>query len=369
MLVRRGLFQKASSYIVSLRQGPCKLNRIFSAVPPSHENIDKTKNIPQSEAISAVEGVKKKKYSLYQDLMMLTKFELSMLNTTVALAGYMLVPGAQFLSMNTLWFSLATQLMAMTSQTVNQIKERGFDSKMLRTCMRPIPRNRVSVGTASALAFTMWGLSNALFYSLFPLNGLIVANSILFSYILFYTPMKRTSEHNTTVGSLVGALPPLLGWASAGGSIAALEPWSIVLFMFAWQYPHFYGILWTYRADYDKQDYRMINDHKKASTIMKASIGAMASSVCLLTYAGSFSYTGAALMFYYLGNGSYKSVIDFEKDPSVQNAKQLKRKAYMPFTFFFVFIVLNIMGLTPEQIYDRLNESTPKEASSLPNSS
>lgn len=369
MLVRRSLILKAAVNASKMKLGSFNLKRNFSAVPPSQEKVDNSKLSQQNDSIASSEIAKKKKYSLYQDLMMLTKFELSLLNTAVALAGYMLVPGTQFLSMNTLWFSLATQLMAMTSQAVNQIKERSYDSKMLRTCMRPIPRNRVSVSTASALAFAMWGLSNTLYYMYFPLNGLLVANSILFSYILFYTPLKRVSEHNTTVGSLVGALPPLLGWASAGGSMAALEPWSIVLFMFAWQYPHFYGILWTYRADYDKQEYQMINDHKKASTIMKAAIAAMGTSVAMLTATGSFSYVGAAIVGYYLGSGSYKSVLDFEKDPSTQNAKQLKRKAYMPFTIFFVFIMLNIMGLTPEQLFERFRQSPKKELTSSSNSS
>ena len=155
---------------------------------------------------------KKSKYSLMSDLRMITKFELSALNTFVALTGYLFLPGTAFLSMNTLYFGLATQLMAMTSQTVNQVIERVHDKKMIRTCMRPIPRNRITPTQASLLSLGLWGLSSSIFWFMFPVGGFYVANTILFSYVLIYTPMKRTSEFNTTVGSLVGALPPLLGW-------------------------------------------------------------------------------------------------------------------------------------------------------------
>lgn len=331
-----------------------RMLRLFSDMPPSVEKTLENPTIEITRSQPAAEGAQKKKFSTYKDLMMLTKFELSLLNTTVALAGYMLVPGAQFLALQTLWFTGAVQLMAMTSQTVNQIKEKHHDSKMLRTCMRPIPRNRVSVSQATALATAMWFASNAIFYSCFPINGLVVANSILFSYILLYTPMKRTSENNTTIGSLVGALPPLLGWVSAGGALLSPVPWSLVLFMFAWQFPHFYGILWTYRSDYDKQEYQMIKDHKKASLIMKAAVSAMGASVVALTAVGSFSYTGMVAMAYLLYKDSYSSVVAFEKEPNVPNAKLLKRKAYMPFTIFFVVTLLNIMGITPEQLYHRM---------------
>jgi protoheme IX farnesyltransferase len=348
--MRRSFVRLNSQLITQATRPSFSLARPFSNVPPSADKSTEGPSVASNSRQLDAESAPKKKFSTYKDLMMLTKFELSLLNTTVALAGYMLVPGVQFLSIQTLWFTSAVQLMAMTSQTVNQIKEKHHDSKMLRTCMRPIPRNRVSVGQASALALGMWGLSNAIFYSFFPINGLIVANSILFSYILLYTPMKRTSEYNTTVGSLVGALPPLLGWVSAGGSMLSLVPWNLVLFMFAWQFPHFYGILWTYRSDYDNQEYRMIKDHKKAALIMKSAIAAMGSAVAMLTTAGSFSPAGLGLMFYLLYSDSYRSVTRFEADPSVQNAKLLKRKAYMPFTIFFLVIILNIMGLTPEQL-------------------
>jgi protoheme IX farnesyltransferase len=359
--VRRSFLRLQSPLAFYQVRSQCAMARRFSSIPPSADpSTDNTTLTFKPKPVEA-DAAPKKKVSLLKDLRMLTKWELSCLNTTVAMMGYLLVPGVQFLSLQTLWFTLAVQLMAMTSQTVNQIKEKHHDAKMVRTCMRPIPRNRVTVPQASTLAFGMWGLSNAIFYTCFPINGLLVANTILFSYILMYTPMKRTSENNTAIGSLVGALPPLLGWVSAGGSLVSMVPWNLVLFMFAWQFPHFYGILWTYRNDYDNQDYKMIQDPTKASTIMKAAIGAMWASVAMLTAAGSFSLTGAAAMTYLLYADSYKSVVNFEKDPNVQNAKMLKRKAYLPFTVFFVVVLLNILGLTPEQLYKRSFAKTENE--------
>ena len=78
-----------------------------------------------------------------QDYLTLTKFKLSLLNTIVALSGYMICPGSIFFSIQTLNFCTATQLMAMSSQAFNQIIERNYDKEMVRTCTRPIPKNRI----------------------------------------------------------------------------------------------------------------------------------------------------------------------------------------------------------------------------------
>lgn len=364
----RGAFLLHSKTSPSTVRFNAHLLRYFSnKTTPSHGQNLKAgtvlQNKEQDQESKVAQGTpQKSKYTRWDDVRMLTKMDLSLLNTFVALVGYSMFPGVALLSWNTLYFSAATQLMAMTSQAINQIIERSYDKQMVRTCMRPLPRNRLNIAEASALSFALWAGASAIFLTQFPIGGFLVANTILASYILVYTPMKRTSEHNTAVGALVGALPPLLGWVSAGGAITAIQPWAVILFMFAWQFPHFYGILWTYRKDYDTPGYKMIKDPAKAGKIMRAAILGQALACCLLLPSGDFSYIGSAATYFYLYK-NWQAVQNFEKDQSVPNAKKLKFTAYMPFTIFFITILLNLLGFTPEQLYKRFaTPDSSKEA-------
>lgn len=125
---------------------------------------------------------------------------------------------------------------------------------MLRTRVRPLvravvtPGHVASVATASAVAgVTMLATM---------VNPIVAAlgasNIVLYSFI--YTPMKRFSIANTWVGALVGALPPMMGWAAATGG---LEPgaWLLAGVLFAWQFPHFNALSWNLRGDYSRAGY------------------------------------------------------------------------------------------------------------------
>ena len=97
----------------------------------------------------------------------------------------------------------------------------------------------------------------------------------------------------------------------------------------------------------------MIRDHKRAAFYMRISIFGMALASGILQATGDFTLPGLGLIFYYLFSKSWTSIANFEVDPSVQNAKQLKRGVYTPFTIFFLTLVLSIIGLTPEKLYKK----------------
>jgi protoheme IX farnesyltransferase len=80
----------------------------------------------------------------------------------------------------------------------------------------------------------------------------------LLTYVLAYTPLKRLTSLSTVVGAVPGALPPLIGWVGAGGSLSAPAPWSLFLVMFLWQLPHFLAIAWLYREDYARAGMPML---------------------------------------------------------------------------------------------------------------
>jgi protoheme IX farnesyltransferase len=79
----------------------------------------------------------------------------------------------------------------------------------------------------------------------------------LITYLFVYTPLKQRSWHSTTVGAVPGAMPPLIGFAAAAGTLSP-EAWALYAILFLWQFPHFYAIAWMYREDYGRAGIRML---------------------------------------------------------------------------------------------------------------
>jgi heme o synthase len=152
---------------------------------------------------------------------------------------------------------IGTGLLASGTAALNQWYEREADRKMRRTAMRPLPSGRMTAG--SALVFGA-ALSVAGFFALWlgvNLVSALIGAFTLASYLFLYTPMKQRTWWSTTVGAIPGAMPPLIGYAAAAGSI---DRQSLVLgsILFLWQFPHFYSIAWMYKEDYAKAGIRML---------------------------------------------------------------------------------------------------------------
>ena len=187
----------------------------------------------------------------------LTKPRLSFLSVLTAVIGYLAAdPARDATSLISLLFG--TSLAACGAAALNQWMERVADGRMVRTQDRPIPSGEVSA--ASALIFGI-GLSvigvSLLSIGANLMSGLLAALTII-SYVLVYTPLKQMTVLNTVVGALPGALPPLIGWAAAEGTIGGLG-WLLFAILFFWQLPHFYAIAWTYRKDYESGGFVMLS--------------------------------------------------------------------------------------------------------------
>jgi protoheme IX farnesyltransferase len=152
---------------------------------------------------------------------------------------------------------LGTGLIASGTAALNQWSEREADFKMRRTKDRPIPSGRLDATRALwfAIALSIAGFID-LWLGCNPLAALLGA-ATLFSYLFLYTPLKQRSPLSTTVGAFPGAMPPMIGFAAASGSITA-EAWVLFAILFLWQFPHFYSIAWMYRDDYARAGIRML---------------------------------------------------------------------------------------------------------------
>jgi len=152
---------------------------------------------------------------------------------------------------------LGTGLMASGTAALNQWYEREADARMRRTQARPLPSGRLDPRRALWFGIAISSLGFAdLWFGVNALAG-ILGGITLLTYLFWYTPLKQRSPHSTTVGAIPGAMPPLIGYAAAHGSLT-LESWLLFGILFLWQFPHFYSIAWMYREDYERAGIRML---------------------------------------------------------------------------------------------------------------
>ncbi len=152
---------------------------------------------------------------------------------------------------------LGTGLTVGGSAVLNHYLERDVDCLMQRTRNRPLPTGLIQPSTAMTYGFLLVLAGICL---LLAFTGLLTAFLALLSsflYVVIYTPMKRLTWLNTSLGAIPGALPPVGGWTAATGELE-VGAWVFFLILFAWQHPHFYAIAWMFRDDYRRGGFKML---------------------------------------------------------------------------------------------------------------
>ena len=141
--------------------------------------------------------------------------------------------------------------------TLNQYAERDLDGLMRRTANRPLPSGKLAPWEALAFGAGTTILAEA--YLLILVNPLsaLLGLTVIAGYLFAYTPLKTRTSLSTLVGAFPGAVPPLIGWTAARGTIT-LEGWVLFAILFLWQFPHFLAIAWMYREDYSRAGILML---------------------------------------------------------------------------------------------------------------
>ena len=140
---------------------------------------------------------------------------------------------------------------------LNQYLERDVDAQMKRTQERPLPDGRMNPLEALLVGAVLTG--GGMLYLTFIVNVLsgFVISLIVVSYLFLYTPLKRKTSLCTLIGAVPGALPPVVGWVAARGSLTG-EAWVLFTILFLWQLPHSLAIAYIYREDYAKAGFRLL---------------------------------------------------------------------------------------------------------------
>lgn len=199
--------------------------------------------------IASPVDVSRVEVSRLADYFALTKPRLVSLVLLTTVVGFVVGSGAAVSFVGLLHVLIGTALVAGGGAALNQYLERDADARMRRTAARPLPAARLEPreGLIFGVTVTLAGLVYLWTFAgwlTFAIGAITAA-----TYVLIYTPLKRLTPWCVAAGAVVGALPPVMGWAAAAN---VLGPGAVALFviMFVWQLPHFLAIAWIYRSEY-----------------------------------------------------------------------------------------------------------------------
>jgi protoheme IX farnesyltransferase len=229
------------------------------------------------------------------DLAELVKARLTLLVLLTTAAGFYLGAQSPFSYAALFHAVFGTAAAAAGAAALNQWWERKLDAMMRRTKMRPVPAGRMRAAEALTLGIVLsiFGVGY-LAIACNALSATLAAVTILI-YIFCYTPLKRASTANTLVGAVPGAIPPMIGWAAARGTIDA-GAWSLFAILLLWQLPHFFAIAWMYRDDYSRAGFRMISSDDRSGE--RSASQSVFFCILLLVIAGLPTFLGIATPIY-----------------------------------------------------------------------
>ncbi len=277
------------------------------------------------------------------DYAALAKPRLNVLVVASSLAGYAMAGGDTTHAGALLGTIVGTGLVAGGASAFNQIIERQADAQMRRTRTRPLPDGRLAPAEAMVFA-TVLSLAGLAILA-FGVNTLsaVVALATLASYAVVYTPLKRLTSFSTVIGAIPGALPPVIGWTAATGSLSQ-GAWVLFGIVFLWQLPHFLAIAWMYRDDYARAGFPMLpviepdgRSTARQAVLYTVALLPLALAPTLVGMSGSIYFAGAltlTLLFLVMA-------IRFAATRAVRDARRLFFSSIIYLPLLWVLMIAN----------------------------
>ena len=275
----------------------------------------------------------------------LTKPRIIILILISTALGYYLGESGMINNLKFIYTMLGTAVLAGAAGTINHCIEKDLDILMDRTKSRPIPAGLISSQTAlyfglvqSIVGFiVLWIFVN-------KLTAMLGLTTIVL-YLFVYTPLKKITWLNTTIGAIPGAMPALGGWAASSNELSP-NAWILFAILFLWQHPHFYAIALMCKNDYKRAGFKMLPVIEKENHRTNRQI--IWHAFLLIPVSLYFVVTGALGTFYFwgalfLGIIYLLSSIPLLKDSSIKNAKLLLRTSvvYLPLLLIIILIDLH----------------------------
>jgi len=267
------------------------------------------------------------------------KIRISISVSITTLAGYIFCSGV--FESAAFWAALGVFLMASCSSALNELQEMKYDANMDRTKTRPLPMKLYSPLQGASIIVVLFLLASFILYRFTTIDALLLSWFNLFWYNGIYTPMKRFTAFAVVPGSVVGAVPVLIGWAASGGEWYHLNPLVLSFFMFLWQVPHFWLLISKYAADYKNAGFPTMADHfdqEQLSRLVFVWISSTILASLLLVYfqmlssiAGKSFAVVINLWFWWI---SYANLLGKEKKP---------RKVFILINVFMLLLMIIVI--------------------------
>ncbi len=283
---------------------------------------------------------------MFKNLIELTKVRIGFLNCTTTIIGFYL--GAQgnidYLLLS--YLVIGTLLSSTGSSVMNNVFESESDKLMNRTKNRVLPTKKISINFAKFLGISFIFSGLLILYLKVNLLTCILSLVTIFSYLFLYTPLKRKSWLNTSVGAIPGAIPPLGGWTAATNSL----DWggiAVFLILFFWQHPHFYSIAYMYKEDYKNAGLKMLPviDNGVKRTVLHIFLHALilipiSTLPFFLGFSGRVYFVGA----YILSNIYMLLCLPFILEQNEDNARLIFKTSiyYFPLLLFLIVADLRV---------------------------
>ncbi|MBU2650572.1 MAG: protoheme IX farnesyltransferase [Bacteroidetes bacterium] len=267
----------------------------------------------------------------------LIKFRITFAVTLSTFTGYVMFSKA--LDAGFIAPVLGVFLLAAASSALNQIQEKRLDTIMLRTRQRPLPAGHISFLGALmvVIVFFLAGTAILLFFT--PVCALFLGWLAFFWYNAVYTPLKKVSVFAVVAGSLIGALPPVIGWVSAGGNALSIPILAMAFFFFIWQVPHFIMLLLKFGTDYEKAGLPTLTTRFTEMQIRRIifiwTLGTAVAAI-LLPFAGVFTSLAGKVLSVVLGLALPLSFLDMPDS----RKPFLSGRAFMKINIFLLMIML-----------------------------
>lgn len=241
---------------------------------------------------------------------------------------------------------LAVAIGSGAAGTLNMWYESDLDALMSRTCLRPIPTGKVKKNQALYFGIVLSALSvSIIYFSANLISAILLASTIAFYFFIYTIWLKRKTPQNIVIGGAAGALPPVIGWTIATGSIS-VEPIILFLIIFLWTPSHFWALSLYKSSDYKKAKIPMLPIISGAKTtkvnILFYALMMLPAIIApyFLNFASVFYLAISSMMsayYVYLCFRLYRS-----KTASISNKIARKIFIYSIFYLFFIFLILLI---------------------------
>lgn len=283
-----------------------------------------------------------RKTSLYNWLKIifeLGKVRISLPIALSSLTGYALQLGKLD---NRTWMLLAgVFLMSCSSGAINHLQEYKTDALMPRTKKRPIPSGKISLQGAFGVAFGFFAFGALILLATFPPIVFLTATATLIAYNGIYTPLKKVTAFAVVPGSLVGALPPYIGWFAGGGQWNDPQIMWVALFFFIGQIPHFWLLLLMFGKEYELAGFPSLNAVFSDNQIKRLSFTWILATVATAVVVAFNVLTGPVVMFLLV---FYVFYVLFSLSGSIFIKKDMKaRPAFFKLNFLYLFMMIALI--------------------------